>query len=290
MKKILLTGRDGQVGWELQRTLAPLGQVVALDRKALDLADADAIRTTLRAINANIIVNAAAYTAVDQAETDSVQAMAINGQAPGVMAEEAKKTGALLVHYSTDYVFDGSGDAPFSEDAPTCPLNAYGRGKLAGEQAIQAVGCRHLILRTSWVYGLRGKNFLRTILRLSKEKDELRIVADQIGAPTWSRMIAEATGLILARQTNAAATGEALGLFHLTSAGATSWHGFTEAILELTRDQRTPEPKLTAIPASEYPLPATRPHNSRLSCERLERETGIALPHWRDALALCLAE
>ena len=284
MKKILLTGKDGQVGWELQRTLAPLGEVIALDRKALDLSDADAIRAALRATHADIIVNAAAYTAVDQAEKESDLAMAINGLAPGVMAEEAKKIGALLVHYSTDYVFDGAGETPFGEDAAVNPLNVYGRSKLAGERAIQAVGGRHLILRTSWVYGLRGKNFLRTILRLAQEKEELRIVADQFGAPTWSRMIAEATALMLARQTATE------GLFHFTSTGATSWHGFTEAILELTREQRAREPKVTGIPAREYPLPAARPLNSRLSCQRLQRETGIALPHWRDALALCLAQ
>lgn len=284
MKKILVTGRDGQVGWELQRTLAPLGEIIALDRKALDLADADALRATMRAVKPDIIVNAAAYTAVDQAESDSALADAINGQAPGIMADEARKAGALLVHYSTDYVFDGSGTTPFTEASATGPLNAYGRGKLAGEQAIQAVGGRYLILRTSWVYGLRGKNFLRTILRLAQERDELRIVADQIGAPTWSRLIAEATALALARQTPCE------GLYHLTSGGETSWHGFTEAILELTRDQRTRNPKLVGIPAIEYPLPAQRPYNSRLSCVKLAEDAGIALPHWRDALALCLAQ
>ncbi len=284
MKKILITGRDGQVGWELQRTLAPLGEVVALDRKALDLANADAIRTTLRAVNPDIIVNAAAYTAVDQAEKEVDLAMAINGRAPGLMAEEAKKSGALLVHYSTDYVFDGSGDAAFSEATPTGPLNVYGRSKLAGEQAIQAIGGRYLILRTSWVYGLRGKNFLNTMLRLAQEREELRVVADQIGAPTWSRLIAGATALALAR------SNPCEGLYHLTSGEATSWHGFTAAILELTRDQRTKEPLLTGIPATDYPLPAERPSNSRLSCTKLKNDAGIALPHWRDALALCLAQ
>lgn len=284
MKKILITGRDGQVGWELQRTLAPLGEVVAMDRQALDLADADAIRATLRAVDADIIVNAAAYTAVDQAEKEPELANAINGTAPGILAEEAQRRGALLVHYSTDYVFDGSGSTPFAEETPTAPLNVYGRSKLAGEQAIQAVGGRHLILRTSWVYGLRGKNFLLTMLRLAKEREELRVVADQIGAPTWSRLIAEATALALARPT------PCTGLYHLTSGGETSWHGFTAAILELSRDQRPREPRLSGIPASEYPLPAQRPHNSRLSCAKLARDAGIELPHWRDALALCLAQ
>ncbi len=284
MKKILLTGKDGQVGWELQRTLAPLGNVIALDRSALDLVDVDAIRAAIRNTHPDIIVNAAAYTSVDQAEAETGLAYSINCQAPGIMAEEAKKSGALLVHYSTDYVFDGSGSNPFTEDSATGPLNAYGRSKLAGEQAIQAIDGRHLIFRTSWVYGLRGKNFLRTILRLAQEKEELRIIADQFGAPTWSRMIAEATALILARQTVSE------GLFHLTSCGATSWHGFTEAILGLTRNQRQREPLLTAIPTHEYPLPAIRPRNSRLSCERLARETNFRLPDWRESLALCLAQ
>jgi dTDP-4-dehydrorhamnose reductase len=284
VKKILITGRDGQVGWELQRTLAPLGETIALDRYALDLGNADTIRRVLREVSPDIIVNAAAYTAVDQAESEPAQALAINGIAPGVMAEEARRSGALLVHYSTDYVFDGSGDQPFNESSQTAPLNSYGRSKLAGEQAIQAVDGRYLILRTSWVYGLRGKNFLRTMLRLASEREELRVVADQIGAPTWSRMIAEATAAALARPAPVE------GLYHLTSSGETSWCGFTEALLELTRSQRDREPRLTGIPASEYPLPAPRPANSRLSCDCLARDAGIRLPHWQEALALCLAE
>ena len=284
MSTILLIGRNGQVGWELQRTLAPLGKLIAFDRHALDLADADAIRAAIRSIHPDIIVNAAAYTAVDQAETENAVAMSINGKAPGIMAEEARSTGAWLVHYSTDYVFDGTKNTAYEEGDTPNPLNVYGRSKLAGEQAIQAVGGRYTILRTSWVYGRRGKNFLNTILRLAQEKEELRIVADQFGAPTWSRMIAEATAAILARKDQTA------GLFHLTSSGETSWHGFTQAILELTQTQRSRNPKLSAIPASEYPLPAARPWNSRLSCERLAKETDLRLPDWREALALCLAE
>lgn len=283
MKKILLTGKNGQVGWELQRTLAPLGQITAIDQADVDLTDADALRSIVRSIRPDLIVNPAAHTAVDQAESDVAQAMAINGQAPGILAEEAKRLGALMVHYSTDYVFDGSGNTPFAEDSPTGPLNVYGRSKLAGEQAIQSIGCRHLILRTSWVYGMRGKNFLLTMLRLAAEREELKVVADQMGAPTWSRLIAEATALLVAK-------GNVEGLFHLTSAEATSWYGFTEAIVELTRERRTRQPKLTPIPTSDYPLPAPRPHNSRLSCAKLARETSVALPHWHDALALCLAE
>ena len=284
MSTILLIGRGGQVGWELQRTLAPLGKVIAFDRPALDLADADAIRVAIRSVHPDIIVNAAAYTAVDQAETDSGVAMSINGKAPGIMAEEARSAGAWLVHYSTDYVFDGTKSTAYVEGDTPNPLNVYGRSKLAGEQAIQAVGGHYTILRTSWVYGRRGKNFLNTILRLAQEKEELRIVADQFGAPTWSRMIAEATAAILARKD------QTTGLFHLTSSGETSWHGFTQAILELTQTQRSRNPKLSAIPASEYPLPAARPWNSRLSCERLAKETDLRLPDWREALALCLAE
>lgn len=282
MKCILLTGTNGQVGWELERTLAPLGEVLACDRAGLDLADSDRIRAVVREARPEIIVNAAAYTAVDKAEAEPELAMAINGTAPGVLAEEAKRTGALLVHYSTDYVFDGAKDTPCTEDDPPNPCNAYGRSKLAGERAIRAAGCRHLILRTSWVYGLRGHNFLRTMLRLAAERDELRVVADQFGAPTWSRMIAEATALALA------SPDPAEGLFHLACGGETTWFGFTEAILAGTRTQRQREPRLVPISASEYPLPAKRPASSRLDCTRLMRETGLRLPHWQTALDLCL--
>lgn len=282
MKRILLTGRNGQVGWELQRTLAPLGEVIALDREKLDLADADAIRAAVRTARPDIIVNAAAYTAVDQAEKETGLAMRVNGQAPGVMAEEAKRLGAQLVHFSTDYVFDGSKPAPYTEDDAPAPINAYGRSKLAGELAIQATGCRHLIFRINWVYGLHGKNFLRTILRLAEEREELRIIDDQFGAPTWSRLIAEATAVALGRQR------QLEGLYHLASDGYTSWHGFTEAILAHSQEIRTREPLLTAIPTHEYPLPAARPHNSRLACNRLAREASIQLPDWQVGLGLCL--
>ncbi len=283
MKNILVIGKNGQVGWELQRTLACLGKITALDYPEIDLARHDALRTALQNHRPDIIVNAAAYTAVDQAEAEPALALAINAEAPALLAEEARKTGALLVHYSTDYVYDGSGQTPFTEDAPKAPLNVYGRSKLAGDEAVQAIGGRHLILRTSWVYGLRGKNFLLTMLRLAQEKETLRVVADQMGAPTWSRLIAEATALLLAKKD----TPE--GLFHLTSSGATSWCGFTEAILELSHHQRARQPQLIGIPTEDYPLPAPRPRNSRLSCEKLQRETGVSLPDWREALTLCLA-
>ena len=279
MKRILLTGAGGQVGRELVRALAPLGEVTALDRQGLDLTRIDAIRTAIRAIKPQIIVNAAAYTAVDQAESEPELAAAINGQAPAAMAEEAKKLGALLVHYSTDYVFDGSQAHPYKEEDATHPLNAYGKTKLAGEAAIRNSGCRHLIFRTSWVYGLHGRNFLRTIGRLAQERQELSIVADQIGAPTWSRMIAGATAL--------AVRGDPPdGLYHLSSAGATSWHGFALAIL----DAHGWGGRLNAIPTRDYPTPATRPANSLLDNGKLAKELGLALPDWRAALALCLAD
>ena len=283
MKKILLIGKNGQVGWELQRTLAPLGEVIAMDRQALDLTRPDSLRNTIRSTQPDIIVNAAAYTAVDQAESEPDLAMASNGLAPGVMAEEAKRLGALLVHYSTDYVFDGTKATPYSEDDTPKPLNAYGRSKLAGEQAIQSSGCRHLIFRTSWVYGHHGKNFLRTIQRLAKGKEQLSIVDDQIGAPTWSRMIAEATALALR---NDPRNEQNSGLYHMTASGQTSWHGFARAIL----DAEGWAGRLMPIPAQDYPLPAQRPANSTLSNDKLNTLLGLALPDWRQALLLCLED
>ncbi|MDD5250749.1 MAG: dTDP-4-dehydrorhamnose reductase [Rhodocyclaceae bacterium] len=281
MKRILLTGRNGQVGWELERTLAPLGEVFAFDHGGLDLADADCVRRIVRDTRPDIVVNAAAYTAVDRAESEADRAMAINAAAPGLLAEEAKRLGALLVHYSTDYVFDGTKDSPYAEDDATNPLGVYGRSKLAGEQAIQASGCRHLIFRTSWVYGLRGNNFLRTIRRLAAERDELRIVDDQVGAPTWSRMIAMTTALSLQRSR------EGGGIYHLTSTGAVSWHGFAAAILAMSpRQERAAA--LVAIPSRDYPLPAARPKNSRLDCSRLAADFDLTLPDWNSALRLCL--
>jgi dTDP-4-dehydrorhamnose reductase len=283
VKKILLVGRNGQVGRELQRTLAPLGEVIAVDRQALDLARADHIRLLLRQVRPGIIVNAAAFTAVDQAEAEPELAMAINALAPGVMAEEAMELGALLVHYSTDYVFDGVKSGPYTEDDVPNPVNAYGRSKLAGERAIQGSGCRHLIFRTSWVYGLHGKNFLRTIGRLAQTRAELSIVDDQIGAPTWSRMIAEATALALRGDPR---NDQHSGLYHMSSAGQTSWHGFARAIL----DAQGWSGRLKPIPTRDYPLPAQRPANSTLNNDKLAATLGLALPDWRDALGLCLAD
>jgi dTDP-4-dehydrorhamnose reductase len=296
VRKILLTGKNGQVGWELQRTLAPLGDIVAVGRQEMDLADPDSIRRVIRRIRPSLIINAAAYTAVDRAESESDLAVAVNGVAPGIMAEEAKRLNAAIIHYSTDYVFDGTGKRPYTENDAPNPLNVYGRTKLAGEQAIQAAEVPHLILRTSWVYGARGKNFLLTVLNLSKERDELKIVNDQYGVPTWSRMLAEVTSQILAqsfsplcRQT--VPIQDVSGIYHAVSAGSTSWHGFAAKILESAAGRALPAaPKLVPIPTSGYPLPATRPRNSCLSNEKLMRTYGLTIPSWEESLALCLRD
>jgi dTDP-4-dehydrorhamnose reductase len=283
--KILLTGANGQVGWELARVLPRIGEVMALDRAALDLRDPDRIRERVSSIRPAVIVNAAAYTAVDRAESEPKLAEAINAGAPAVLAEEAKRTGALLVHYSTDYVFDGAKTSPYVESDPPGPINAYGASKLRGEQAIQAIACRHLILRTSWVYGSRGGNFMLTVLRLARENPELRIVADQLGAPTWSRLIALTTAELLRNDKAADA-----GLMHLCAAGEASWHGFAGSILEQTRSWRTREPSLAAVTSAEYPTPAKRPRNSRLSTGKLVGVLGHELPAWQESLRACLSE
>jgi dTDP-4-dehydrorhamnose reductase len=290
---ILLLGANGQVGWELRRALAPLGPVQALERAEADLADPDTLRRAVRETAPSLIVNAAAYTAVDRAEENEALAQAINADAPGLLAEEAKRLGIALVHYSTDYVFDGAGDRPATESDPTAPLNAYGRTKLAGEVAIRDSGCAHLILRTSWVYSMRGANFLLTVKRLAAELEEMRIVADQTGAPTWARGIAGATGLILARCGAPAETGilaEKGGLYHLTASGETSWHGFAEAIVDWMRatDQPVRCKQVHPIPTSDYPTPARRPGNSLLNCAKLRETFGIAIPDWREQLGLCV--
>lgn len=289
-KRILLTGGTGQVGWELQRTLACLGEVRAPDRQTLDLSDSDSIRRIVRDWRPDIVVNPAAHTAVDKAEGEVALATAINATAPAVLAEEAAKLGALLVHYSTDYVFDGSKAAAYVEDDASNPQNVYGRTKWEGEQAVRAANTRHLILRTSWVYGRRGTNFLLTMQRLMRERPELGIVADQIGAPTWARMIAEATALMLAQCTGPARRADFApwGTYHLSCGGETSWHGFAQAIAELSGIE--PAAKLTPIPSSDYPTPAKRPANSRLSNAKLAEGFGIALPDWRQALELCLKD
>lgn len=288
--KILLTGANGQVGWELRRTLSSLGEVLAFDSQGLNLADTKALRDALRAIAPNVIVNAAAYTAVDKAEHDAERAHTVNATAPGVMGEYATQSGALLVHYSTDYVFDGSGLTPWREEDDCNPLNVYGRTKLEGERLIQASGCRHLIFRTSWVYGARGSNFLLTMRRLMRERSELKIVNDQIGAPTWCRDLAEATALILC-QLRISHNGDKTppwGIYHMCNSGETSWHGFAQAIQQLDSDLREKPAHLIAIPSSDYPTPARRPQNSRLDITKLEQVFGLKLQPWQSALALCM--
>jgi dTDP-4-dehydrorhamnose reductase len=296
VRKILLTGKNGQVGWELQRTLAPLGNVVAVDRQELDLGNPDSIRKAIREIRPELIVNAAAYTTVDKAESEPDLAMTVNGIAPGVMAEEAKRLNAAIIHYSTDYVFDGSKKYPYSEEDTPNPLNVYGKTKLAGERAIQAVGVPHLILRTSWVYGARGKNFLLTILKLARERSELKIVNDQFGAPTWSRMIAETTSQMLAQHYSPISRPSTSvvgmdGLYHLVSSGLTSWHGFASKIIEgISCHISHALPKLMPIPTNDYPLPAKRPLNSSMSNEKLKHAYGLTIPSWEHSLKLCLDE
>jgi dTDP-4-dehydrorhamnose reductase len=284
MKKILITGKNGQVGWELQRALCTIGDVSALDSREMNLANPDSIVQAIRHAKPDIIINAAAYTAVDLAEKERDLAMAVNGTAPGIIAEEAKKIGALLIHYSTDYVFNGRSEQPYSEEDSTDPINIYGHSKLMGERAIQDVGGDYLILRTSWVYASRGKNFLLTMLRLGKEKDQLRVVNDQHGAPTWSRLIAQASTQMLLRYQGQR------GIYHLTCSGKTDWHAFAKEIFELnqrlTPGNRTPE--LIAIPTSGYPTPAKRPEFSVLSNRKVRETFSVEMPSWGSALALCM--
>jgi len=292
--RILVTGCNGQVGWELVRCLQPLGEVIAVDRRQMDLSNLDGIKITLRNIAPDIIVNAAAYTAVDKAEDNEPEAMLINEQAPGVLAAEAKQIGALLIHYSTDYVFDGTKPISYTEDDTPNPINAYGRSKLMGEQAIQAVDMNYIILRISWVYAARGANFLRTILRLAQERDELNIVADQIGTPTWARLIAESTAHVI-RQSQIERTNDSFqsDIYNLTAAGETSWFGFAQAIVEQARflpDLSLTLKDLRPILSEDYPTPAQRPMNSRLATAKLENHFGLQMPSWDAALKLCLAE
>jgi len=292
-RTILLTGVNGQVGFELARSLQGLGRVVALDRQGLDLADLEQIRRVVRELKPALIVNPAAHTAVDKAETEIDAAMRLNAEAPAVLAEEAKRLGAALVHYSTDYVFDGSKQGAYLEDDPVNPQSVYGRSKLAGEQAIAASGCAHLIFRTSWVYGTHGKNFLLTMLRLGADRSELGVVADQFGAPTWATTIAALSANVLS-QAVAAGQGDwqewwrqHSGVYHLTAAGSTSWHGFAEAIFQLSNLEN--KPLVKPIPAASYPTPAVRPSNSRLSNDKLADTFGLRAPDWQDALRLCMA-
>lgn len=285
---ILVSGKTGQVAVELQKHLACLGNLIVLGRDVLDLSQPEQIRAQVQAHKPDLIIIAAAHTAVDQAESEPELAFAINAIAPGVFAEEAAALGIPLIHYSTDYVFDGSKPAPYIEDDATNPLGVYGKSKLAGELAIAASGAQHLILRTSWVYSTHGKNFLLTMQRLLQERPELRVVADQIGAPTWAGTIARSTRALIERwQTGDAG---AWGTYHLTASGETSWFGFTQAIAAHLGAQGKTCATLEPIPASAYPTPAARPQNSRLDCSKLAREWGVTQPDWEAALSECVAE
>lgn len=283
VKTFLILGAGGQLGVELQHAFADVGRVIALNRAACDLADFARLREVVAATHPDVILNAAAYTAVDRAESEPDAAMRINGEAPAVLAEEAKKLDALLVHYSTDYVFDGTKTSPWIEDDPVYPLNVYGATKLAGERAIEQVehtGGRFLIFRTSWVFSPQGNNFLRTMLRLGQERDTLRIVNDQTGAPTSARALADATHRIVSTEHGLSA---AAGVYHMTCAGATTWQGFAEAIFAHARGAK-PWANVTGIPSSEYPTPAKRPANSVLSNAKLKAAFGVELPPWETAL------
>ncbi|CAI2717488.1 dTDP-4-dehydrorhamnose reductase [Nitrospina watsonii] len=291
-RRILLTGKTGQIGHELLPFLDAFGDVRAPDSTELDLARPDALRTYAMDWRPQLIVNAAAYTAVDRAEEERDRAMAVNGTAPSVLAACAAELGAALVHYSTDYVFDGAKHGFYKESDEPNPMNVYGITKATGDAAIQKAGIPHLIFRTSWVYGLRGHNFLLTLQRLAREQDEVRVVNDQIGSPTWSRLVAQTTANVLDQTLNErqpedmSGIEKASGIYNLTCTGSTSWYGFAQAILEsLPEDER---PRLKPIPTSEYPTPAPRPANSVLAVEKLRAQFGILLPDWQGALTFCL--
>lgn len=288
--RILITGGAGQLGFELARAFAPMGEVHALDRAGLDLSDPDAIRARCRDLKPSLLLNAGAYTAVDKAESEAELAMRINGDAAGILAEEANRLGAPLIHYSTDYVFDGNANAPYREDDATAPQSVYGHTKLAGEQAVTAVARDYLVLRTSWLYGNRRQNFLLTMLRLAKEREELRVVADQVGAPTWVRPVSDATLGCVTSNSSGTHVNIPSGIYHLTASGQTSWHGFASALLAGTADERPRTTRVVAIATADYPTPARRPAYSVLSLSKLERATGNAQVDWREQLAGCLAE
>lgn len=285
--KILLLGKNGQVGWELQRSLAPLGTLVALDRHDAggDLSQPQAVAERIMQERPQVIVNAAAYTAVDKAESDAALCRTVNTTALQAMAQASASVGALLVHYSTDYVFDGSGQNPWLETDPTGPLNVYGQTKLDGEQAIAASGCAHLIFRTSWVFGSRGGNFAKTMLRLAQEREQLQVINDQVGGPTGADLIAD----VSAHAIRATLANPALaGLHHLVAAGETTWHGYATYCIEQARAAgvaiKVPADQVLAVPTSAFPTPAQRPHNSRLSTAKLQQQFGLQLPHWQQGV------
>jgi len=292
--KILLLGKNGQVGWELQRSLAPLGELIALDRHAVDdlcgdLSNLDSLRATIRKIKPDVIVNAAAYTAVDKAESETELANRVNGDASQLMAEEAVNLGAWLIHYSTDYVFSGNGSKPWQETDAVAPVNHYGASKLAGEQAISASGSKHLIFRTSWVYGARGNNFAKTMLRLATDRDTLNVIADQIGAPTGADLIADVTALAI-RQ--AMQRPELSGLYHLAASGEVSWHGYASHVIAFAQDngEQLAVKTVSPIDTTAYPTPARRPLNSRLNTQKLRDNFSLHLPDWQSGVTRMLRE
>ena len=313
--RLLITGANGQIGWRLRGTLASLGDVTALTREQLDLGDLDAVTRTLHELDPDVVVNAGAYTAVDKAESEPDLALTVNALAPGRMAEELARTGGLLFHYSTDYIFDGSKLSPYVETDSPAPLNVYGLTKLKGERLISASGCDHLILRTTWVYDTRGKNFLRTVLRLAREREELRIVGDQVGAPTWASAIAEATAVIVAGSLSQREkkSKPVRDVYHLTASGQTSWAGFAKAIIEDYRTEYHAEQEdvegvmrfysredtefsqplraqlVTPISTEEYPTPARRPRYSVLSNAKVQTAFGVRMSDWREQLRLALS-
>ncbi|AZD56213.1 dTDP-4-dehydrorhamnose reductase [Pseudomonas chlororaphis subsp. aurantiaca] len=292
--KILLLGKNGQVGWELQRSLTPLGELISLDRHPVDglsgdMSDLDALRATIRQIKPDVIVNAAAYTAVDKAESETELADRVNGQASQVIAEEVASLGAWLVHYSTDYVFSGEGLTPWQETDAVAPVNHYGASKLAGEQAIVASGCKHLIFRTSWVYGVRGNNFAKTMLRLAKDRETLNVIADQIGAPTGADLIADVTALAIQQ---VLLRPELAGLYHLAAAGEVSWHGYASHVIGFARanGEELAVTSINPIDTTAYPTPARRPLNSRLNTQKLRDNFSLHLPDWQSGVTRMLME
>ena len=296
--RILLLGKNGQVGWELQRSLAPLGELILLDRHSADycgdLANLPGLMDTVQRVRPDVIVNAAAYTAVDKAESEPELARAINALAPGVLAQEAARTGAWLVHYSTDYVFDGSGDMPWKETDTPAPINVYGQTKLDGEQLIQASGCRHLIFRTSWVYAARGGNFAKTMLRLAKERERLTVIDDQIGAPTGADLLADVTAHAVRTVAGPGLNLQLGGLYHLAASGQTSWHGYASLVIETAQRagvilQAGPD-AIDPVPTASFPTPARRPQNSRLDTGKLRAAFGLSLPPWQQGVMRMLAE
>lgn len=299
--KILLLGKNGQVGWELQRSLAVLGEVVALDRLGADglcgdLSDLAGLAQTVRSVRPQVIVNAAAHTAVDKAESEPDLARTLNALAPQLLAQEARQLGAWLVHYSTDYVFDGRGSQPWKETDATAPLSVYGQTKREGERLIAAIGCHHLLLRTSWVYGARGGNFAKTMLRLAAEREQLKVIDDQVGAPTGADLLADVTAHALRHLLPPMRRNDLTpsGIYHVAAAGETSWHGYARFVLQQAQEaglvlKAGPE-QVLPIPTSAYPTPAQRPHNSRLDTTRLQNTFGLTLPHWQDGVRRMLKE